>query len=81
MPGGWGNVFKIHIYRNKKSNGSSIYLKGSSWHTKCGDGNPCRFLGYKFKNGNITYYAGQDGLLEVIQNKSKVLLSEQGKWK
>ncbi|ETX11931.1 hypothetical protein MUS1_08305 [Marinomonas ushuaiensis DSM 15871] len=70
-----------YIYKGmSKKSGSEIQLKGSSWHTKCADGSPCRFLGYQFKNGNITYYVHQDGLLEVIQNKNKVLLSEQGNW-
>ena len=65
-----------------KASGQSIMLKGSSWHTLCADGvTPCRFLGYKFNNGNVTYFVGQNGLLEVIQNKNKLLLSEQGRWK
>ena len=63
------------------SSGKSITLKGSSWHTLCPDRvTPCRFLGYQFRNGNVTYYVGQDGLLEVVRNGNKVLLSERGEW-
>ncbi|MCX2781852.1 hypothetical protein OQJ46_02475 [Microbulbifer thermotolerans] len=70
------------IYKGtSKKSGNTITLKGSSWHTLCSDGvTPCRFLGYKFKNGNITYYVHQDGLLEVVHDRGKILVSEQGKW-
>ena len=70
------------IYKGtSKKSGNSITLEGSAWHTLCADGvTPCRFLGYKFENGNITYYVHQDGLLEVVRNRDEVLLSEQGKW-
>lgn len=63
-----------------KKTGKSIRLKGSSSHTKCADGSACRFLGYQFESGNIVYYVGQDGSLKVVQNRDKVLVSEQGKW-
>ena len=63
-----------------KKTGKSIHLKGSSWHTKLADGTPNRFLGYKFESGNIVYYVSQDGTLEVVQNRDKVLVSERGKW-
>ncbi|MCU4677752.1 hypothetical protein N7931_19265 [Catenovulum sp. 2E275] len=71
-----------YVYEGQsKKSGNSISLKGSSWHTTCNDGEtPCRFLGYKFKNGNIMYYVHQDGLLEVVTNKNEVILSEQGVW-
>ena len=51
-------------------------------HTLCADGaTPCRFLGYKFENGNTTYYVHQDGLLEVIRNRDEVLVRERGSWR
>ena len=66
---------------NKRS-GKSITLQGSSWHRLCSDGvTPCRFLGYQFHNGDITYYIHDSGLLEVIENGEKVLLRQQGEWK
>ncbi|WP_461535259.1 hypothetical protein [Spongorhabdus nitratireducens] len=65
-----------------KTTGEVITLQGSSWHTTCNDGvTPCRFVGYKFSQGNTTYWVHQDGLFEVIQNSRQVLISEQGQWK
>ena len=79
-----GNVTcdKVTYKGVSKKTGDSIELKGSTWHTKCSDGvTPCRFLGYKFKNGNITYNVLESGMLQVIQGDSKVLLEESGTWK
>lgn len=65
-----------------KQTGKAITLKGSTKHTTCADGiTPCRFLGYEFKSGNITYLVLESGLLQVFKGKSEVLLEEQGKWK
>ncbi len=59
----------------------SIKLKGTTLHETCADEvAPCKFIGYIFKKGYITYKVYSSGLLEV-QNKNKVLLSEKGKWK
>jgi MOSC domain-containing protein YiiM len=40
---------------------------------------PCRFLGYRFDNGDVIYEVSEDGLLRVTQG-GKVLLQEQGEW-
>lgn len=65
---------------SKKSN-NTIILNGSSWHSLCADGiSPCRFLGYKFENTDVTYFVHESGLLEVIQGNDNVLLSQQGSW-
>jgi len=65
-----------------KKTGKAIKLKGTTKHTTCADGvTPCRFLGYEFKNGDITYVVLESGLLQVIKGKSKVLLEEKGEWK
>jgi hypothetical protein len=64
-----------------KRSGNEITLKGSSMHRLCADGiTPCQFLGYQFKNGNITYFVYESGLLEVVDNKGKVFVTEQGEW-
>lgn len=64
-----------------KQTGKAITLKGSTKHTMCSDGvTPCRFLGYEFKNGNVTYLVLESGLLQVFKGESEVLLEEQGKW-
>lgn len=71
----------IYTGTSKKS-GNTITLKGSTWHTLCADGvTPCRFLGYKFENCNTIYYIRDSGLLEIIKNGDKILVSEQGIWK
>jgi hypothetical protein len=78
-----GNVTCDDItYRGiSKQTGEAITLKGSTKHTKCSDGmTPCKFIGYEFKNGNITYLVLESGLLQVFQGESEVLLEEQGKW-
>jgi hypothetical protein len=65
-----------------KKSGNKIQLKGSDWHTLCGDRvTPCAHQGYIFKNGNVTYYVHDEGILEVVQNKDKVLVHEEGEWK
>ena len=64
-----------------KKSGNSIKLKGETWHSVCADGvTPCRFLGYKFKNGSYKYLVHESGLLQVIKGKTKVLVEEHGKW-
>ena len=72
-----------YTYRGiSKFSGNAIELRGSSWHTLCADGvTPCRFLGYKFDNGNTTYYVTEDGLLEVVHGRKTILVKEQGTWK
>ncbi|GAA3929979.1 nuclear transport factor 2 family protein [Litoribacillus peritrichatus] len=72
-----------YTYKGKsKKSGNTIELKGASWHTLCADGvTPCRFLGYQFKNGDVTYYVHDDGLLEVVQGGDKVLVRQQGEWR
>jgi hypothetical protein len=46
----------------------------------CADGQtPCRFLGYRFANGNEIYEVSEEGWLTVTQ-AGKVLLQEQGEW-
>ena len=62
-----------------KKTGKAINLKGKTMHTSCRNGDPCRFLGYEFKSGNILYRVFEEGSLEVTQ-KGKTLLQENGKW-
>lgn len=65
--------------RSKKS-GKSITLKGKTAHTLCVDGvSPCRFLGYRFNNGKLSYFVSDDGLLQVTQGR-KTLVEETGQW-
>ena len=64
-----------------KRSGNSITLQGSSWHTVCADGvTPCRFIGYRFRNGNVVYRVYESGLLEVIEGEDRVLVRQQGTW-
>ena len=65
-----------------KQTGKAITLKGSTKNTTCPEEiAPCRFIGYEFKSGNITYLVLDSGLLQVFKDKSEVLLEEQGQWK
>lgn len=69
-----------YIGESKKST-NRITLKGKTIHTTCADGiTPCKFLGYFFKNGNVTYRVLESGKLQVIQGKNKVIIEEQGTW-
>lgn len=69
-----------YLGRSKRSD-KSISLKGKTLHQTCADGiTPCRFLGYRFKNGNITYNVYESGLLQVIRDHHEILLEEQGSW-
>lgn len=64
-----------------KKSGNSIELKGETWHTTCADGiTPCKFLGYRFKNGSFTYLVLESGLLQVSRSESDVLVLENGTW-
>lgn len=72
------NVTYLGIHR---TSGKSIRLKGTTRHTFCKDGvTPCRFLGYEFKNGNISYFVSEDGTLTVTRNKTEVIIDEKGEW-
>jgi hypothetical protein len=66
---------------NKKT-GESFKLRGATWHTSCADTvTPCRFLGYKFKQGDVSYSISEEGRLEVVKGDKEVLVSEQGTWR
>lgn len=68
-----------YIGRSLKT-GNSIRLQGRTEHTLCADGlTPCRFLGYRFTNGDFVYTVSETGMLQVTQ-KQKLLLQEQGTW-
>jgi hypothetical protein len=79
-----GNVTcsNVTYHGVSKKTGKAITLKGTTKHTKCADGvTPCRFLGYEFKSGNITYLVLESGTLQVFRGESEVLIDEQGEWK
>ncbi len=60
--------------------GASITLMGKTVHSLCADKlTPCRFLGYEFKNGDVSYTVTDSGLLRVTQGE-KLLLQQQGEW-
>lgn len=62
-----------------KKSGKSIFLKGRTMHTRCVDGTPCRFLGYTFSSGKVTYQIRDDVL--IVMNGDETLVSESGHWK
>lgn len=65
-----------------RKSGNSITLTGTTRHTLCADGvTPCRFLGYQFENGDVTYFVTETGKLEVVRNETEILVSEEGHWR
>ncbi len=80
---GEGNVTceSILMTGQNKHSGEPVTLTGETWHTVCADGSPCRFLGYRFFDGELTYFIHQSGLLEVIAGDRDLKLSEQGEWR
>ncbi|WP_165857582.1 hypothetical protein [Marinobacter sp. JSM 1782161] len=72
---------RMTYHGTSKISGNAISLEGRTWHTTCADGvTPCRFLGYRFENGAVTYRVHEDGLLEVVRHGDEVLVHEQGTW-
>jgi hypothetical protein len=65
-----------------RKTGKCIRLGGCTWHTKAPDGTPGVYLGWIFRNDNVTYMVGDDvdtGHLTVTDG-SKVLVDEAGVW-
>lgn len=66
--------------RSRKT-GAALSLRGATWHTPCADGvTPCRFQGWRFRNGDVVYTVTADGRLQVRQGE-RTLLDEQGRWR
>ncbi|MBJ7311068.1 hypothetical protein ACFOLJ_16910 [Rugamonas sp. CCM 8940] len=64
-----------------KKSGKAIRLSGKTLHTTCADGvTPCRFIGYEFKNGAVSYTVTDGGDL-IVKSGRKVVLQEHGEWK
>jgi len=71
---------KVHYTGVHRKTGRSIKLVGQERHTRCADGvTPCRFLGYVFKNGDVSYAVLDDGTLSVKRGE-RVLVQERGAW-
>lgn len=71
---------KVHYTGVHRKTGRSIKLVGQEMHSRCADGvTPCRFLGYSFRNGDVTYAVLEDGTLLVRQGE-RVLVQERGTW-
>jgi hypothetical protein len=82
-----GNVTcdKVRYAGTNRKTGKTIELTGRTVHTTCADGiTPCRFLGYQFRNGAVTYSvwerADGDGATLAVSQGSRVLLEERGTW-
>jgi hypothetical protein len=71
----------VHYIGTSKKTGNSITLLGETAHTIGRDGiTPSRFLGYRFVNGDVTYFISSDGEL-LVTHGEKILVREKGKWK
>lgn len=71
---------KVSYQGVSKKTGNAIALQGRTVHSLCGDGAPCRFLGYIFESGSYRYRVGEEGLL-VVTRGDEVLVSERGEWR
>ena len=70
----------VRYVGTSKKTGKSITLIGRTVHTIGADGvTPSHLLGYEFKNGNTTYFVGEDGEL-LMTRGSRVLVEEKGVW-
>ena len=85
-PEGYVSCDKVGYKGIDRKTGATLALRGKTMHTTCADGvTPCRFLGYRFRNGKHIHHVWEDGdgakgTLEVKAGR-KVLLTERGTWK
>ena len=85
-PEGEVSCDRVAYHGKDRKTGKSVRLTGSTLHTLCADGvTPCRFLGYRFRSGNLVYSLledpdGQTGTL-VLSKDGKTLLEERGVWR
>ena len=53
-------------------------MSGKTVHALCADGvTPCRFVGYEFKDGKLTYLVKEEGEL-LIRQGTQVIADEHG---
>ena len=72
---------KVTYSGMSKKSGNMIKLRGRTMHSGCNDRHDrCRLTGYRFINRNFTYLVHEDGLLQVIRGRNRVLIEEQGTW-
>ncbi|WP_226647857.1 hypothetical protein [Microbulbifer variabilis] len=80
-PEGYVYCENVTYEGKSKKSGNSIIITGETWYSLCKDGiTPCRFLGYRFKNGNHHYLVYSEGVLEVIKGDNTVIIRENGTW-
>lgn len=85
-PEGYVSCDRVEYKGIDRKTGATLALRGKTMHTTCADGvTPCRFLGYRFRNGKALHHVwddgnGENGTLEVKVDR-KVLLMERGAWK
>jgi hypothetical protein len=70
---------KMVYHGVSRKTGKDIFLVGSTWHHEV-DGVPTVFRGWVFRNGDMTYWVHQGGLLSVVEGDARVLVDKQGKW-
>lgn len=63
-----------------RRSGKSLALRGRTLHTTCADGvTPCRFLGYAFRHGAVSYTVFESGAL-LVRRGERTLVEEVGSW-
>jgi hypothetical protein len=71
----------VSYHGKSRNSGHEIKLVGTTVHSLCADGlTPCRFIGYRFPNGDVTYTVYESGLLEVVRGADEILVEEFGEW-
>jgi hypothetical protein len=79
-PEGYVTCEDVRCLEIDKKTGKSIVLLGSTVHATGADGvTPSHFLGYMFKSGQLTYFLGEGGGLQISRG-TKVVFEEQGTW-
>ena len=72
---------RVSYHGVSRTNGRSIDPTDTTRHTPCTDGvTRCRFPGYGFRNGDVSYFVSADGALTVTDERGRTLLQLQGDW-
>lgn len=62
--------------------GTKVRLTGETQHSLCKDRvTQCKFSGYRFESGDVSYYISSHGEFLILKNDSEILVQEEGDWK
>jgi hypothetical protein len=79
-PEGEVSCDRVRYHATHRHSDKSIELRGRTLHRPCADGvMPCRFLGYVFKRGEMSYVVLESGTL-LVRRGERTLVDEPGIW-